>query len=100
MMVRDTARPGIEPQPLVEPALLQGAADFSDIVAAPEREAASAEPPRRFQDDAVVSRAVELVGRTQARDPGAEDDDGPAGAGILRQTEACGRSRRGLEKIP
>src|SRR5262249_18317111 len=93
-------RAGIEPQALVEAAFLRATVDLADDVAAPEREAASAQAPRRLEDDAVVAGAIELVGRREPGDAGAEDDHAAAGAGILRQAEARGLCRRRLQEVP
>jgi hypothetical protein len=100
MMMRNAAGPGVEPQPFVEPALLQRAAHLGKAVAAPERQAASAETARRFQHDAVVPRAIELVGGAQAGHAGTQDRNGLAGAGLLRQSELCGVCGRRLQEFP
>ena len=95
MMMRDAAGPGIEPQALVEAALLWRASDFREDVAAPQRQAAPAEAARRFQDDAIVAGAVELVGGAQAGDAGAEDRHRLARAGVARRLKLRGlRGRR------
>ena len=88
VVVRNAARPDVEPQPLVELAHLRVGVHLLEHVAAPQGEAASADAARGLQDHDVVAGAVELVGRAQPGDAGAEDRDRLAGAGIVRQRQA------------
>src|SRR5215475_12554831 len=85
VMMRNATGPGIEPQPVVEPARLRRAAHLGKTVAAAERQAAPAQALRRFKDDAVVARAIELIGGAQAGDAGTKNGDRAATPGILRQ---------------
>ena len=69
-------------------------AGFGETIAAPQRQAAAAEPLRRFQDCAVIAGALELVGCGEAGDAGAENDHAAAVAGLSRQRQARGLGGR------
>ena len=100
VVMRDAAGPGIEPQALLEAALLQRSIDLGEGIAAPQGQAATAQPPRGFEDDAIVAGAIEFIGGAQARHAGTQDGDALARSGIRRKSEAGRERRRGFEEIP
>ena len=99
VVVRDAPGPDIEPQPFVELAHLRRRVHLLEHVAAAEREVSPADAARGLQDHDVIAGALELVGRAQPGNSGAEDRDRAAFAGVVRQVEPCRHSRLRFEKI-
>ena len=99
VVMRDAPGPDIEPQPFVELAHLRRRVHLLEHVAAAQRQVAPADAARRLQDHDVIAGAVELVGRAQPGDAGAEDRDRAPLAGVGRQLEPRRHRRRRFEEI-